>query len=430
MSAYWFDIGLITVLLLLNGLFAGSEIALISLREGQLTALERSNVRRDQVLARLARDPNRFLGTIQLGITLAGYLASATAAVTLAEPLVPMLTFLGGAAEAIAITSVTIVLAAVNIVVGELAPKRLAMQYAQRWALLVAVPLDMLATFSKPMVWMLGKATDILVRLLGGNPEAAAEQLSPEELRELVAAHRGLTADQREMISGALEINERVLREILIARRAVVMLSSDMSVEAARTVLVESGHSRAPVVHTRDLDEVVGVVHLRDLSGPGPTVTDVARPAMQLPDSLPVSDALRRFKTEREQFAIVVDERGGVAGIVTLEDVLEEIVGEIYDETDRDIMGVSTTPDGHLILPGSFPIHDLTDVGVELTDAPPGDYTTIAGLVLVSLGRIPAGSGDHVELADWTIEVSGVGQNAITEVRLIPRNDSRGSTSG
>ena len=150
-------------------------------------------------------------------------------------------------------------LAAVNIVVGELAPKRLAMQYAQRWALLVAVPLDMLATFSKPMVWMLGKATDILVRLLGGNPEAAAEQLSPEELRELVAAHRGLTADQREMISGALEINERVLREILIARRAVVMLSSDMSVEAARTVLVESGHSRAPVVHARDLDEVVGV---------------------------------------------------------------------------------------------------------------------------------------------------------------------------
>lgn len=251
-------------------------------------------------------------------------------------------------------------LAAINIVVGELAPKRLAMQYAQRWALLVAVPLDMLASFSKPMVWLLGRATDILVRLLG-ETDAAAEQLSPEELRELVAAHRGLTPEQREMISGALEINERVLREILIARRAVVMLSSDMSVEAARTVLVESGHSRAPVVHARDLDEVVGVVHLRDLSGTGSTVAAVARPAMQLPDSLPVSEALRRFKAEREQFAIVVDERGGVAGIVTLEDVLEEIVGEIYDETDRDVMGVCTTPDGRLILPGSFPIHDLTD---------------------------------------------------------------------
>ena len=150
MGNYWFDIGLITALLLLNGLFAGSEIALISVREGQLRTLERSDGRRERALVSLARDPNRFLGTIQLGITLAGYLASATAAVTLAEPLVPALGVFGGAAEAVAIGSVTIVLAAVNIVVGELAPKRLAMQYAHRWALLVAVPLDKLASSQSP----------------------------------------------------------------------------------------------------------------------------------------------------------------------------------------------------------------------------------------------------------------------------------------
>lgn len=421
MSGYWFDIGLIAVLLLLNGVFAGSEIALISLREGQLRALERSGGRREQALARLSRNPNRFLGTIQLGITLAGYLASATAAVTLAEPLVPAFSFFGAGAEAVAITSVTVVLAAVNIVVGELTPKRLAMQYPLRWALLVAVPLDKLATLSKPMVWLLGRATDILVRLFGGNPDATAEQLSSEELQDLVATHRGLSPEQREMISGALEINERVLREILIARRAVVMLPCDMPVDAARTRLVESGHSRAPVVRSRDLDEVVGVVHLRDLLGDHPNLTDAARPALQLPDSLPVSEALRRFKTEREQFAMVVDERGGVAGIVTLEDVLEEIVGEIYDETDRDVLAVRTMPDGSLVLPGSFPIHDLPDLGVELAEASRGDYTTIAGLVLVALGRIPGTPGDRVELANWTIEVSAIGQNAITEVRLVPR---------
>ena len=420
MSRYWVDIGLIAVLLLLNGLFAGSEIALISLREGQLRALERSNGRRQQALVRLARNPNRFLGTIQLGITLAGYLASATAAVTLAEPLVPTLGFLGGAAEAVAITSVTLVLAAVNIVVGELAPKRLAMQNAQRWALLVAVPLDKLASFSTPMVWLLGKATDILVRLLGGNPDAATEQLSPEELRELVTAHRGLTPEQREMISGALDINERVLREILVPRRAVVMLPSDMSVAAARARLVDAGHSRAPVVRSQGLDEVVGLVHLRDLVEERPSLVDAVWPAMQLPDSLPVSDALRRFKAKREQFAVVVDERGGVAGIVTLEDVLEEIVGEIYDETDRDVLAVRTLPDGSKVLPGSFPIHDLTDLGVELAEASRGDYTTIAGLVLTALGRIPNAAGDRVELANWTIEVSAVDHNAITEVLLIP----------
>lgn len=416
---YWFDLALIFVLLLLNGLFAGSEIALISLREGQLRALERRPGRREQALVRLARDPNRFLGTIQLGITLAGYLASATAAITLAEPLVPSLTaFLGGAAEVVAITSVTVVLAVVNIVVGELAPKRVAMQNAQRWALAVAIPLDRLASLTKPVVWLMGAATDLVVRIFGGNPNAANEQLSSEELRELVSTHRGLTPEQREMISGALEIQDRVLREILIPRRAVIMLSSDLPTKTARDELSKSGHSRAPVVRSRDLDEVLGVVHLRDLLDDGTSMTEAARPALQLPDSLPVSEALQRFKTEREQFAVVIDERGGVAGIVTLEDVLEEIVGEIYDETDRDVLGAKSMPDGSLVLPGSFPIHDLPDLDVEIADLPRGDFTTIAGLALVVLARIPDHPGDRIELTDWTIEISGVERNTITEVRL------------
>lgn len=422
MGRYAFDISLIAVLLLLNGVFAGSELALVSLREGQLRALERSGGRRARALVRLARDPNRYLGTIQLGITLAGYLASATAAVTLAEPLVPVLGFLGGAAEAIAITSITLVLAAINIIVGELVPKRLAMQHPQRWALIVAHPLDMLATVTKPLVWSLGRSTDFLVRVLGGKSESTGEQLSAEELRELVAVQRVLTSEQREMIAGALEIHERILREILIPRRSVVTLPAGMSLEDARTVLVASGHSRAPVVRGRDLDEVIGVVHLRDLMVDTATVETVLRPILNLPDSLPVSEALRCFKNDREQFALVVDERGGAAGIVTLEDVLEEIVGEIYDETDRDVLGAKRDNDGSLTLPGGFPIHDLDDLGVQFGDAPPGDYATIAGLVLVALGRIPESPGERVELTAWTVEVSAIARNAITEVRLLPRH--------
>lgn len=426
MSRYWFDIGLITVLLLLNGLFAGSELALVSLREGQLRTLERSSGRRERALVRLARDPNRYLGTIQLGITLAGYLASATAAVTLAQPLVPALTFLGGAAEAVAIASVTVVLAAVNIIVGELVPKRLAMQYPARWALLVASPLDRLATVTSPMVWLLSRATDVLVRILGGRSESSDGQLSAEELQELVAVQRVLTPEQREMIAGALEIHERVLREILIPRRSVVALPSDVSLQEARTLLVSSGHSRAPVVRSRDLDEVIGVVHLRDLLVEQGSLESAVRPILEIPDSLPVSEALRRFKAEREQFALVVDERGGSAGIVTLEDVLEEIVGEIYDETDRDVSAAQWMPDGTIALPGSFPIHDLEDLAVRLEDAPPGDYATVAGLVLMALGRIPA-AGEKVTLADWSVEVSGMDGNAITEVRLIPRAAAGGT---
>jgi putative hemolysin len=429
MSGYWLDVTLIAVLMLVNGVFAGSEIALISLREGQLRALERRGTRRDRTLVRLTRDPNRYLGTIQLGITLAGYLASATAAVTLARPLVPSLRFLGGAANVVAIALVTFILAGVNLVIGELAPKRLGMQYARQWSQLVAAPLNILATMSRPVVWLLGKASDVVVRLLGGDPSVGREQLSPEELRELVIAHPGLTADQRTIITGALEIHERRLREVLIPRPAVITLLDDATVEQARAILVDSGHSQAPVVHSGDLDDVVGVVHLRDLLADHRSVGGAARPAMQLPDSLRVLDALQRFKVEREDFALVIDERGAVAGIVTLEDLLEEIVGEIYDETDRDILAVGPMPDGSFVLPGTFPIHDLPDINIDVSDAPAGDYTSVAGLTLAALGRIPTTPGDRVELAHWTIEVTKTAHHAITEVRLRPhgrgRSDSR-----
>lgn len=429
MSNYWFDVVLVAALVGVNALFAGSEIALVSLREGQLRQLER-RAGRAQVLTRLARDPNRFLATIQIGITLAGFLASATAAVSLAEPLVPLLGFLGRAAGPVAVALVTLVLTFLTLVFGELAPKRLAMQYAQRWALLVAKPLDALAAVTRPAVWLLGTATDVTVRLLGGNPRADREQLTPEELRDLVVGHRGLNPEQRTIISGALEIHERTLREVLVPRREVFTLAADSPTGQARAELAASGHSRAPVIDGH-LDDTVGVVNLRDLLTGDGTVRDAVRPAVVFPDSLRVSVALRRFKAERQQFALVADEGGAIDGIVTLEDLLEEIVGEIYDETDRDVMAVRTEPDGTMRLPGTFPMHDLPDLGVVLSDAPRGDYTTVAGLVLATLERIPERPGDRVEFADWSIEVTAVAHHAITAVRLHPRSRApSGATTG
>ncbi len=418
MSGYWFNIVLVGVLVVLNALFAGSEIALISLREGQLRQLERRGGAAARTLVRLARDPNRFLATIQVGITLAGFLASATAAVSLAEPVAPLFGFLGGAAEAVAIALITLILTFITLVFGELAPKRLAMQYAQRWALTVARPLDFLSRVSRPAIWVLGRTTNLVVRVFGGNPHADKEQLSPEELRDLVAGHRGLNAEQRTIITGALEIHERLLREVLVPRRAVFTMRATIPIAEARAALAESGHTRAPVVRDGHLDDVIGVVTLRDLLDDDRELADVARPPLVFPDSVRVSDALRRFKDEREQFALVANEHGAIDGIVTLEDLLEEIVGEIYDETDPDVMAVQTRPDGALLLPGTFPIHDLIDVGVELVDRPEGDYATIAGLVLTALGRIPTAPGDKVVLTEWTIEVTEIEHHAITGVQL------------
>lgn len=417
-DGYGFNLALVGVLVLLNALFAGSEMALISLREGQLRTLEREGGRGARTLVKLARDPNRFLATIQIGITLAGFLASATAAVSLAQPLVPLFGFLGGAASGVAVAAVTVVLTFATLVFGELAPKRLAMQYALRWALLVARPLDLLSAISRPVVWALSATTNLVVRVFGGNPDAESEQLSPEELRELVESQRGLNAEQREIITGALEIHERRLREVLVPRRSAFVLSDDLDVAVARADLAASGHSRAPVARHGHLDEVLGVVHLRDLLDDDVKLADVVREPLVLPDSVRVAEALRRFKAEREQFGLVMDEHGAVAGIVTLEDLLEEIVGEIYDETDRDVLAVKKTADGALELPGIFPVHDLVDVGVDLPDAPDGGYSTIAGMVLVLLGRIPERPGDVVRVSGWEITVLAVAHHAITSVRV------------
>ena len=419
MDGYGWQIVLVVVLVLFNALFAGSEMALISLRDGQLQRLERTS-RAGRTLARLAREPNRFLSTIQIGITLAGFLASASAAVSLAGPLVGPLSFFGGAAETAAIILVTIVLTFFTLVFGELAPKRIAMQRAETWALLVARPLDVISNLSRPVVWLLGKSTDMVVRLFGGDPSASREEVSEEEIRDLVAQQEGFTAEQRTIISGAFEIADRILREILVPRRDVLVLPADLEAPEALRRLVDGGHSRAPVTGPEGLDDVVGIVHLRDLIDVTGKVCDHVYPALYLPETQKVSDAMREMRVQRHQFALVVDERGAVDGILTMEDLVEEVVGEIYDETDRDIQSVVREPGGSMLLLGTFPIHDLPDIGVPVPEDATGDYTTVAGLMLARLGHIPTEPGEKAPVGTWTAEVVQVTGLAITRIRLIP----------
>ena len=410
----WLEVALVVALILVNAALAGSEMALVSLREGQLARLEQDGEAGRRV-ARLARDPNRFLSTIQVGLTLAGFLASAVAAVSLAEPLVGPLGFLGGAARPVAILVVTAVLTFVTLVVGELAPKRVAMQRAERWARIAAGPITGLSSVTRPLLWLLGHATDLTVRLMGGDPRAQREEVTPEELKELIDAQRAISPEQRAIISGAFEVKERRLWNVLVPRGDVLSFTVDTPAAEARTAMVQAGHSRAPV-HRGDLDQLVGVVHLRDLVDASGTVGDHARPPLVLPDSVGVLDALRELQAERAQLALVVDEHGTIDGIITVEDLLEEIVGEIYDEFDPDLQPIARQPDGSILLPGSFPVHDLPDIGV---DVPPGDYATIAGLVLLHAGRIPA-VGDQVLVPGYRVEVLAMDGLSIDRLKLVP----------
>jgi putative hemolysin len=406
---------LVALLVVVNAAFAGTELALVTLRESQIQRLEAKG-RRGRTLATLARDPNRFLATIQIGITLAGFLASAAAAVSLAEPLEAQLGVLGGVAGPVSIVLVTLILSYLTLVFGELAPKRIAMQRAEGWGLLAARPLAVVSAVTRPAVWVLSRSTDLAVRLMGGDPNRTGEEVTEEELRDMVASQPGFTDQHRTILSGAFEIAGRTLLEVVRPRRDVFVLAPDAACDDALHELALSSHTRAPVAEDGNLDEFLGVVHLRDLVETRcDTVGEVTQPAPAFPETAGVLDALRKMQAGRHQMAIVINEHGGTEGIVTVEDLLEELVGEIYDETDKDILAIRHEPDGAIVLPGRFPIHDLPDIDVGLPDGP---YSTVAGLVLHQLGRIPEHPGDVMVVGSWQLEVMAVDGRAITEVRL------------
>ncbi len=420
MGDVWPQLLLVAILVLVNAAFAGTELALVSLRESQLQRLEEGSAT-GAVLARLARQPNQFLATIQVGITLAGFLASAAAAVSLAEPLEEPLSFLGGAAGPVSVILVTLILAYFTLVFGELAPKRLAMQRAEKWGMVMARPLDVLSTLTKPIVWLLSKSTDIAVRVLGGDPDRQREEVTGDELRDMVAIHETFDPEQRQIIDGAFEISERTLDEVMVPRADVVVIDADASCSEALAVLVETGHSRAPVAEKRNLDKPVGMVRLRSLLDRGDEpVTSVTRDIPAFPDAARVLTALREFQSRRTQMAVVVDEYARTIGIVTVEDLVEELVGEIWDETDPNTADVVHEPDGTIVIPGTYPFHDLVDLDVELPD---GDYTTVAGLVLDAMNRFPD-PGESIDIDGWQITIRSVGRHRITQVALSPAGPS------
>lgn len=415
MDIPYFELAILVFLTLINAFFTGSEISFVSLREGQLQRIEETP--KGKRVVSLARDPNRFLASCQIGITLAGFFASATAAVSISKSLEPHLEFLGSTAEFFSVLTVTLILAYVTLVFGELAPKRIAMQHAEKWATVSAPILGFVAQVSRPFIWLLERSTNLVVKLTGNDPSLQREQVTEAEIRDLVEAQITFTEDQRSIITGAFQIAERTLREIVVPRGSVSAIPSTATAKEAVVSMAESGHSRAPV-HTGDLDDVVGIVHVRDLIHYEGQALDQTRPATVLPESLGVLDALRQLQSTRQQMAIVVNEHGGVEGIVTVEDLLEEIVGEIYDEFDREVSMVEKSEDGSIKVPGSFPIHDLEDIDVTLPEGE-GAYATVAGYVLDRLGHIPV-AGEVVLGEEWNVEVISVEDRAITQVKLTP----------
>ncbi|MEP6562006.1 MAG: hemolysin family protein [Nakamurella sp.] len=414
------DILVVLVFIVIGGVFNAAEVSMISLRQSQVEHLSATRGRNGQRLEKLVSDPTQFLAAVQIGVTVATMLSSAFGAATVSQNFATWLVEMGiepTVSEPVALVAVTLIISFCSLVLGELTPKRLGLQRSETIALAGAGPLTVLARLFRPVVWLLGRSSDLFVRLLGGNPKAGGNVMGQDELRSLVLAHESLSSVERRMIVDVFNAETTRLREVMVPRPDVVFLPASMSLSrAARTALTHP-HSRYPVIG-HDSDEVVGVVHLRDLLSPShplgraACVGDVCHPVTVLPGTKVVLDALQEMRLAGDHLAVVVDEYGGTDGIITLEDLVEEIVGEMV-EHDRTVdPGAGRRSSHDEEVDGRLNLDDFAELtGIAL---PPGPYDTAAGYLMAGLGRLPE-PGDSVAADHAVLTV------AVMEGRRIAR---------
>jgi putative hemolysin len=428
MNGSLLNVLIVLALILIEGLFVAAEIALVSLRESQTKALAESG-RRGQAVAKLLADPNRFLATVQIGVTSTALLSSAFGAVTLSDAAKKAL-IRHGAGDTLAgvmgIVGVTLVISFVTLILGELAPKRLALQRPESASTLFGPTLDRMATVLRPVIWLLSTCTDLVVRVLGGDPHAGRDMISEEELRGLVAAHESLTNDERRLIDDVFAAGERSVSEVMISRTEVVFLEASLTVSRAVKIAGESPHSRYPVTGQGN-DDILGFVHIRDLIlGPigseegvnrSRIVGELVRDVKALPGSKNVLAALSEMRREGHHLAIVVDEYGGTDGIVTLEDLIEEVIGDIRDEYDAADAPQRRLSGGVVEVDGRCNLDEFAEfAGFEL---PPGPYETAGGFVMAQLGKLPQ-TGDRVEIDQHVVIVVEVDGRRAARLRVEP----------
>jgi putative hemolysin len=415
-----FNIGLVLAFVLVGGVFAGTEIALVSLRESQINRLQHHGARGARV-ASVAKDPNRFLAAVQIGVTVAGFFSAAYGASTLAPDFVPVLEQAGlpaGVAQTVSLIGLTLVIAYLSLVLGELVPKRFALQRSQTVALLVGPPLDRFATLMRPVVWLLSVSTNAVVRLLGGDPTARSEEMTEEELRDIVVAHEGLSDDERRILGDVFDAADRPLSEVMRPRGEVTFMAGDTPVSEALKTVRTSPYSRYPVTG-EDFDDIVGVLHVRDLldADPATPIGALVREVLPLPSTAHLLPSLSQMRREGRHLAVVVDEYGGTDGIVTLEDLVEELVGDIRDEYDTVEPPRAPSPDGTFSIDAGITIeHFAEETGIHLEDGP---YETAAGYVISRLGRV-AQVGDMVTVDEHELVVTETDGNRLVRLQVTP----------
>ncbi len=393
-SSLFTSIGLIAALIVLGAIFVAAEIALVSLRESQIKQIA-TRGKRGAKVASVASNPNRLLATLQVGVTVTGFLSAALGADRLGDHFIPWLEsrgLSGDSASTASLIGLTFVIAYFSLVFGELVPKRVALYRTEQIAMFSAGFIDIVAKIFRPVIWVLSHSTSLVVRLFGIDPKEQRSQISEEELLDLVAGHAALTDEERDIVEEVFNASERQVHEVMVPRTEVDFMDASLTVGKAISLAIEKAHSRYPVVRGSS-DEVVGFIHVRDLldtslANNNAKIQELARNIMYLPGTKAILPALTEMRNQRQHLAIVLDEYGGTDGIVTLEDLVETLIGDIRDEYDTDEEEISQeSRTGDFEVDGLISLEDLMEeTGIEL---PEGPYETASGFVMNFLGRIP-----------------------------------------
>ena len=420
------SIAIVLGLIALGGIFAAAEIALISLRESQVKQIAVKGKRGARVF-KLSKNPNRFLAAVQVGITLCGFLSAALGAEQLGKYVIPELEGVGISSqysEIISIVAITLVIAYISLVFGELVPKRLALYKSESIALATASTLDFVATIFRPIIWLLSHSTDLILKIFGINSKMQQNQISEVELMELVSGHADLTKEEREIVEEVFNASDRLIHEIMVPRTEVDFLDASLSISQARKMAVELAHSRYPVVRGSS-DEVIGFLHVRDLLNPKLddaqiTIMELMRNILFLPGTKGVLPALTEMQTKRQHIAIVLDEYGGTDGIVTLENLVECLIGEIHDEYDpHEADKTFEKRTGDIELDGLISLEELQEVsGISL---PEGPYETLSGFTMHYLGRI-AQANDVIKINGARFTIISMNGKRVGQI-LLARDD-------
>ena len=420
----------IALMILLNGFFACSEFAIVSVRKSKIAQLLSEGDERARIIDDLQQDPHRLLAVVQIGMTVAGSAASAIGGTIAIEKIKPLLSgvsnsFVQHAAEPIAVMLVVALVSYVSLIIGELVPKSIGLQYSESIALVVAKPINVLSRYGSVAVSLLTYSSKAVMKLLRVSSERECF-ITREEVQHIVAEGEEfgvISSSEKEYIRNIFEFTHTSVREVMVPRTRIIGIDIDSTREEVVSLVLENMYSRYPV-YKGEIEDIIGVVHGKDLlgrlvAGEAFDISAIMKAPVFVPESKKVNDLLKQMQRSHKQMAMIVDEYGGLSGLVTSEDLIEELLGEIRDEHDAGELGqIQRLPDGSLIVDGFLSMSDLAEI-VQIKPEDDSPYDTLAGLILHLLGRFPL-QGESIEWQGFVFVCEEVTRTSILRVRIIP----------